>query len=404
MIHKPMVRNNICINAHPRGCEVETQRQIEYIAARAPRYHALASRPKAVLVVGASTGYGLASRIAATFGFGVPTVGVSYEKEPSESKTGTPGWYNNRAFDAASRKAGIASRTIDGDAFSREVKDRVIAAARELGLAFDLVIYSLASPVRLDPETGVLHESSVKPIGDTYSGRSMNAFTRELGEASLAPATESEIASTVKVMGGEDWELWIEVLATAGLLAQGATTVAYSYIGPALSWPIYRDGTIGRAKAQLEATVPRLRSAFEQLGLSAFVSINKALVTRSSAIIPVIPLYISTLFKVMKERGTHEDCTAQIDRLYRDRLYADKPGGVPVDIEGRIRLDDLEMLQGVQADIEARMAHVTQDNLTKLADVEGYKVDFLRAHGFEVPSVNYELDVAPNYDPLAALS
>lgn len=401
MILKPMVRNNICMNAHPRGCEVETQKQIDYIAARKPRYAALAERPTAVLVVGCSTGYGLASRIGAAFGFGVPTVGVSFEKSPSDTKTGTPGWYNNRAFDAAARRAGLAARTIDGDAFSREVKASVVAAAKELGLVFDLVVYSLASPVRSDPATGILYQSVVKPIGETYSGRTVNAFTGHLGEASLAPATEEEVSSTVKVMGGEDWELWIEALNEGGVLAKGARTLAYSYLGPALSWPIYRDGTIGRAKAHLEATAPRLNARFRELGLDAHVSINKALVTRSSAIIPIIPLYISTLFKVMKERGTHEDCIAQIDRLYRDRLYSAHNGGVPVDAEGRIRLDDLEMLQGVQTEIEARMAHITQENLPKLADVEGFRVDFLRAHGFEVPTVNYELEIEPDYDPFA---
>ncbi len=402
MILKPMVRNNICTNAHPRGCEVETRRQIDYILARKPRYAGLPERPTAVLVIGCSTGYGLASRIGATFGFGVPTLGVSYEKAPSATKTGTPGWYNNRSFEAAARKAGIPAKTIDGDAYSKEIKAETIKAAKELGLSFDLVVYSLASPVRTDPATGVMYQSTVKPIGEAYSGRTVNAFTGHLGEASLEPATESEVAATVKVMGGEDWELWIAALAEAGLLAKGVKTLAYSYVGPALSWPIYRDGTIGRAKAHLEATAPNLNSRFASLGLKAYVSINKALVTRSSAVIPIIPLYISTLFKVMKERGTHEDCSAQIDRLFRDRLYAGKNGGVPVDAEGRIRLDDLEMLQGVQAEIEARMAHITQENLGRLADVDSFRVDFLRAHGFEVPTVNYEAEIDPDYDPLSS--
>ncbi|HUX39271.1 MAG TPA: enoyl-ACP reductase FabV [Rectinemataceae bacterium] len=400
MILKPMVRNNICTNAHPKGCEIETRRHIDYIVARRPRYSTLPEKPTAVLVVGCSTGYGLASRIGASFGFGIPTLGVSFEKAPSQTKTGTPGWYNNRAFEAAAAKAGLAARTLDGDAYSKTIKAAVVEAAKEMGLVFDLVIYSLASPVRTDPETGAMYQSTVKPIGEAYSGRTVNAFTGHLGEASLEPASDAEIASTVKVMGGEDWELWIEALAEGGVLAKGAKTVAYSYVGPALSWPIYRDGTIGKAKAHLEATAPTLARRFEDRNLQAYVSINKALVTRSSAIIPIIPLYISTLFKVMKERGTHEDCTAQIDRLYRDRLYAGKPGGVPVDAEGRIRLDDLEMLQGVQAEIEARMAHVTQENLAKLADVEGFRLDFLRTHGFEVPMVNYDIDIEPDYDPM----
>jgi len=398
MIHKPMVRNNICINAHPRGCEVETSRQIEHIRARKPRYDILPEKPRAVLVVGCSTGYGLASRIGAAFGFGAATLGVSFEKAPSESKTGTPGWYNNRTFDREAAKAKLASRTIDGDAFSRETKEAVIKAAKELGLVFDLVVYSLAAPVRTDPVTGAMYQSVVKPIGESYSGRTFDTFTGLIKEASIEPADAAEIEATVKVMGGEDWELWIAALAGQGLLAKGAKTVAYSYIGPALSWPIYRDGTIGRAKAHLEASARRLNETGP--GISAYVSINKALVTRSSAVIPIIPLYISTLFKVMKERGTHEDCAAQIDRLYRDRLYAGRTGGPALDEERRIRLDDLEMLQGVQAEIEARMSHITQDNLHRLADVEGFRSDFLKAHGFEVPTVNYDLDVPPDYDPL----
>jgi enoyl-[acyl-carrier protein] reductase/trans-2-enoyl-CoA reductase (NAD+) len=399
MIHEPMVRNNICINAHPKGCEVETRRQIEHISARKPRYAALPDKPRAVLVVGASTGYGLASRIGAAFGFGAITVGVSFEKAPTDSRTGTPGWYNNRTFDAEAKKAGLDSKSIDGDAFSKEIKAAAVAAAKDLGITYDLVIYSLAAPNRTDPVTGITYQSVIKPIGEVYRGKSVNVFTGEFSEASIEPANEEDITATVKVMGGEDWELWIEALDEGGVLSSDAKTVAYSYIGPALSWPIYRDGTIGRAKAHLEETAPRLASRFASRGLSVYVSINKALVTRASAVIPVIPLYVSTLFKVMKERGTHEDCAAQIDRLYRDRLYSGRAGGPPVDSEGRIRLDDLEMLQGVQAEIEARMSHVTQENLKKLADVDGFRIDFLRAHGFEVPTVNYSLDVPSDYDP-----
>ncbi|MBL8967569.1 MAG: trans-2-enoyl-CoA reductase family protein [Spirochaetaceae bacterium] len=403
MIMKPMVRNNICINAHPVGCARETLRQIEYVAARKKLYEALPG-PRAVLVIGASTGYGLASRIAAAFGFGAATVGVSYEKAPSETKVGTPGWYDNRAFEAAARAEGLVSHGVDGDAYSAEVKAEVIRAARELGLRFDLVVYSLASPVRLDPETGVLHKSAIKPLRAPYRGRSVDVFTGRISEAEVQPATEEEAAETVKVMGGEDWALWIEALAEAGVLAPSAVSVAYSYVGPELSWPIYRDGTIGRAKAHLEATAAALSARHADRGLRAYVSINKALVTRASAVIPVIPLYVSTLFKVMKERGSHEDCVAQIDRLYRDRLYAPGPGGSPaapaLDPEGRIRLDDLEMSPGVQAEVEARMAHIVPENLATLADVEGFRLDFLRIHGFEVPGVDYEADIAPDYDPL----
>ncbi len=404
MTLKPMVRNNICINAHPQGCERETLRQVDYIRARRHAYAQLPG-PKAALVIGASTGYGLASRIAAAFGFGAATVGFSFEKAPSATKTGTPGWYNNRAFEAASRDAGIPSRTIDQDAFSREAKEAAVAAARELGIRYDLVVYSLASPVRTDPETGKLWKSVIKPLGSAYRGRTVDAFTGRLFEASAEPATEEEATETVKVMGGEDWALWIDALRSGGVLAPEAITVAYSYVGPALSWPIYRDGTIGRAKAHLEATAKNLSARYATDGLSAYVSIDKAVVTRASAVIPVIPLYVSTLFKVMKERGSHEDCIAQIDRLYRERLYIAAPGGgraePPRDAEGRIRIDELEMSPGVQAEVEARMAHITEENLRELADLDGFRGDFLRAHGFEVPGVDYEAEIAPDYDPLA---
>jgi enoyl-[acyl-carrier protein] reductase / trans-2-enoyl-CoA reductase (NAD+) len=396
LILKPMVRNNVCLNAHPVGCARETERQIRYVRERAAEYGRLAG-PTAVLVIGCSTGYGLASRIAAAFGFGAATLGVSYERSPSETSTGTPGWYDNRAFDEAAAAASLASRSLDGDAFSKDMKSRVIQAALELGLRFDLVVYSLASPLRTDPETGEQYRSVIKPIGGVYRGRTVDAFTGELSFAEVQGATETEVAQTIKVMGGEDWELWIAALREAGVLAPKATTVAYSYIGPELSWPIYRDGTIGAAKTHLEASAKRL-SASARDGLEAYVSINKALVTRASAVIPVIPLYVSTLFKVMKERGTHEDCVAQIDRLYRERLYRGGPGkgrsAVPVDAEGRIRLDELEMEAAVQAEVSSRISRISAGNIGELADVEGFRLDFLRVHGFEVEGVDYEADLS----------
>ncbi|HUW41783.1 MAG TPA: enoyl-ACP reductase FabV [Rectinemataceae bacterium] len=389
MILKPMVRNNVCINAHPGGCAVETGRQIEAIRAKRPAYDRL-DGPKAVLVVGCSTGYGLASRIAAAFGFGAATLGVSYERGPSEASTGTPGWYNNRSFDAEAGAAGLVSRTFDGDAFSAAMKEQVIAAARGLGLRFDLVVYSLASPARTDPGTGTVYRSAIKPIGGVYRGKTVDPFSSVLSQAEVQPATEDEIAQTVKVMGGEDWALWLEALRGAGALAPEATTVAYSYVGPELSWPIYRDGTIGRAKSHLEATAKRIT---ETGAAKAYVSINKALVTRASAVIPVIPLYVSILYKVMKERGIHEDCIDQIDRLFRDRLYS---GSDPaLDAEGRIRIDELEMGAAVQAEVASRMARVDETDLAALADVEGFRSDFLRAHGFAVEGIDYEADVSP---------
>jgi enoyl-[acyl-carrier protein] reductase / trans-2-enoyl-CoA reductase (NAD+) len=388
MLIKPMVRGSICLNAHPIGCARETERQIEFVRERADEYARLRG-PKSVLVIGCSTGYGLATRIAAAFGFRAATVGVSYEKEPSESSTGTPGWYNNRAFDAAATAEGLPAITMNGDAFSVEMKGRVVAAARELRMKFDLVVYSLASPVRVDPATGEMHRSVIKPIGAPYRGRTVDVWSRELSEAEVQPATEAEAAATVKVMGGEDWELWMEALREGGVLAPGAVALAYSYIGPSLSWPIYRDGTIGAAKADLELAADRMRVA----GIRAYVSVNKALVTRASAVIPVIPLYISILFKVMKERGVHEDCIAQADRLFRERLYDGMP--LPLDEEGRIRLDELEMAKAVQAEVESRMRRIGPDSLSELADLEGFRLDFLRAHGFEVEGVDYGAEVSP---------
>jgi enoyl-[acyl-carrier protein] reductase/trans-2-enoyl-CoA reductase (NAD+) len=269
------------------------------------------------------------------------------------------------------------------------MKARVVQAAKELGVKFDLVVYSLASPVRTDPETGEQHRSVIKPLGGPYRGRTVDMFTSALTFAEVQPATAEEAAHTVKVMGGEDWELWIEALKGAGALAPEAKTVAYSYIGPELSWAIYRDGTIGKAKNHLEESAKRLRGG----GTEAYVSINKALVTRASAVIPVIPLYVSVLFKVMKERGIHEDCVAQMDRLFRDRLYSGGP--VPVDAEGRIRIDELEMGASVQAEVNSRIAKINPENIGELADVEGFRADFLRIHGFEVEGVDYEADIAP---------
>jgi enoyl-[acyl-carrier protein] reductase / trans-2-enoyl-CoA reductase (NAD+) len=395
MLIKPMVRGSICLNAHPLGCALETGRQIEYVRERAGAYSGLKG-PKAVLVIGCSTGYGLATRIAAAFGFRASTMGVSFEKEPSASSTGTPGWYNNRAFDEAATAEGLRATTMNVDAFSVESKGRVVAAARELGVKFDLVVYSLASPVRADPATGEMHRSVIKPIGAPYRGRTVDPFTRELSEAEVQIATEAEVAATVKVMGGEDWELWMDALRQGGVLSPDSVAVAYSYIGPSLSWPIYRDGTIGAAKADLERAARRMRDA----GGRACVSINKALVTRSSAVIPVIPLYISTLFKVMKERGVHEDCVAQADRLMRERLYAGRP--LPLDEEGRIRLDELEMAKSVQEEVESRMRRVDSQSLSELADVEGFRLDFLRVHGFEVEGVDYEAEVTPQGQSLAS--
>lgn len=398
MIIKPMIRGNICINAHPIGCAKETDRQIEYVKAQKEKRGIKTAAeggkaPKAVLVVGCSTGYGLASRISATFEFGSATVGVSFEKEGSEKKAGTPGWYNNLAFDRAAKKAGIPSVTLNMDAFSDECRQAVIQEAKKMGVAFDLVVYSLASPVRTDPETGILHKSVIKPIGKDYSGQTMDMLTGELSYVVAEKATEEEAMETIKVMGGEDWKRWILQLEEAGVLAQGCKTVAYSYIGPELSHGIYRDGTIGGAKKHLEETACFLNGFLkDNLSGEAYVSINKGLVTRSSAVIPIIPLYLSILFKVMKEKGTHEGCIEQMERLFAERLYT-ADGKVPVDEDNLIRVDDWEMDCEVQAEVNRRLAMVTQENIREIGDVDGYLHDFMATNGFDVAGVDYQADV-----------
>jgi enoyl-[acyl-carrier protein] reductase/trans-2-enoyl-CoA reductase (NAD+) len=398
MIIKPMIRNNICLNSHPTGCFTVVKRQIE-LAKKELRPGN--ETPKLVLVVGCSTGYGLASRIAAGFGYGAATVGISLEKAASETKPGTPGYYNNQAFDREAAAAGLQSISLDGDAFSNEMKDRAAeaikkaAAAANIEAKIDLIIYSLASPVRTDPKTGIMHRSVIKPIGRSYSGKTIDMMTGVISTASAESATDEEIANTVKVMGGEDWELWIDALSKAGVLSPKVKTVAYTYLGPELSWPIYKNGTIGRAKEDLERAGRAINAKLSATGGAAWVSVNKALVTRASAVIPIIPFYVSCLFKEMKEKGIHEGCIEQIIRLYKDRLYAAAATAakVPVDSEGRIRIDDWEMREDVQKDTLARMEKVTEENIFELSDIAGFKHDFLEAHGFDVAGVDYDADV-----------
>ena len=403
MIIKPMIRSNICINAHPIGCAKETEHQINYVIEQKAKRNTKSAKeggkgPALVLVLGCSTGYGLASRITAAFEYGADTIGVSFEKEASETRGGTPGWYNNLAFDKAAKKAGLTSVTINADAFAHETRAAVIEEIKKLGKTVDLVVYSLASPVRVDPDTKEMYKSVIKPIGNVYSGTTVDMMTGKMTQASTEPANEEEIANTVKVMGGADWALWIKALAEAGVLSQGVRTVAYSYIGPKLSHAIYRDGTIGEAKKDLEATALNLNDQLSSaLGGAAFVSENKGLVTRSSAVIPIISLYLSIMFKVMKEKGTHEGCIEQMERLFAERLYTGEnsaAGTPPTDSEHRIRIDDWEMAEDVQAEIAKRMAVVTEENLSELADMEGYKHDFLAINGFDVTGVDYEADVA----------
>ena len=372
------IANGICLDVNPEGCERLVLEQIR----KTGQYASLGKGPRSVLVLGASGGYGLSARIVSAFNAGAETLGVSLEREPNEKRVGSPGWYNNIAFDTAAKKAGLKAVTLQGDAFSEATKMQVVQAVRDHQFKpFDLVIYSLASPVRTDPQTGVTHRTTIKPIGRANTALTLNLANGQLKHVSLAPATEEEITDTMKVMGGEDWKLWIEKLQQEGLLSPGVKTIAFSYIGPALSQDIYRAGTLGRAKAHLEATAHELKSLLEPVGGSAAVAVCKAVVTRASAVIPAMPLYIAVLFRVMKDMGLHEDCLAQINRLFRERLYID--GEIPVDSEGRIRLDDWELSEAVQKRVSDVYQHVTNENVWELTDFEGYQRDFLELHGLE---------------------
>jgi len=370
------ISNGICLDVNPAGCARRVAEQVAAEKVLPP----MADGPKAVLVLGASGGYGLASRIVAAFGAGARTMGVSFEREPRENRGGSPGWYNNLAFDEAARQHGLASVTLMADAYLPESKARVIATARANGFEkFDLVIYSLAAPARTDPATGTIYRTSIKPIGQSYSSLTLNLANGTLKTTTIAPATEEEITGTVKVMGGEDWKLWIEALQTAGLLHAGVKTLAFSYLGPACTRAVYRSGTLGRAKAHLEATARELDGLLAPLGGSARVAICKALVTRASAVIPAMPLYLAALYRVMKNRGLHEDCLDQMNRLFRDRLYSGRP--VLVDEDQRIRLDDWEMRDEVQAEVTKILETVTTENVWSLVDYEGYQREFLALHG-----------------------
>lgn len=384
MIITPKIRGFICTTAHPEGCAANVRSQIDHVKAQP----ALSHPPKKVLVIGASTGYGLASRIVPAFGGGAATIGVFFEKPGTETKTGSAGWYNSVAFEEAAAEAGLYARSFNGDAFSREMKDEVIAAIRaDLG-EVDCIVYSLASPRRTDPTDGETYKSVLKPIGAPYTQKNINTDTGVVNTVSIEAASNDEIIHTVKVMGGEDWELWIDALAGAGVLADGFHTVAYSYIGPDLTYPIYTNGTIGRAKEHLEESAARMNARFGDA--SAFVSVNKALVTQASSAIPVVPLYISLLYKVMKERGLHEGTIEQIERLFSDHLAS---GGAPVvDERGRIRIDDREMSEPVQEAVAEAWEKVTTENLSELSDFSGYKREFLRLFGFGVEGVDYEKD------------
>ncbi len=388
MVIKPKVRGFICTNAHPVGCAAAVKEQIEYV-----QQHELEGEgPKNVLVIGCSTGYGLASRITSAFGYGAKTLGVCFEKEPSERKTGTAGWYNTAAFHQQAEKAGVYADTLNGDAFSDEMKSEVIKKIKaDLGKV-DLVIYSLASPRRTDPESGVTYKSTLKPVGQAYTTKTYDTDKDKVHEVSLEPATDEEIAHTIKVMGGEDWERWINALAEADVLAQGAKTTAYTYIGKELTWPIYGQATIGKAKEDLDRAAAAINGTHSNLSVDAHVSSLKALVTQASSAIPVMPLYISLIYKVMKQEGTHEGCIEQIHGLFNDCLYGDTP---TLDEQKRYRMDGKETNDATQAKIKALWDQTTQENFHQISDYKGYNHEFLKLFGFDIDSVDYDQDVDP---------
>ncbi len=394
MIIQPKIRGFICTTAHPVGCARHVQEQIDYVKKHPP----IKNGAKKVLVLGASNGYGLASRIVIAFGCGAGTIGVFFEKPPEDKRTATAGWYNSVAFDKAAHKAGLYAKSFNGDAFSDEMKAQVAETIRKDLGQVDMVVYSLASPRRTHPKTGQLSKSVLKPIGASYTNKSLDLNTYQIETVSLPVATQEEVDQTVAVMGGEDWEMWIDILERNNLLAKGCLTVAYSYIGPEITTPIYRRGTIGAAKDHLEATAKKLNERLKKMNGSAFISVNKALVTQSSSAIPFIPLYFVLLSKVMREKGLDENCVGQMYRLFAQCFFAGPP--IPIDKEGRIRVDDREMRQDVQDEVQRRWAKITAENLNEFADLKGFEVDFMKLFGFGFSDVDYNADVEHNL-PLA---
>jgi len=392
MIIQPKVRGFICTTTHPTGCALNVRDQIASTRARGVR----SDGPKKVLVIGASTGYGLAARISAAFGFGADTLGVFFEKPGTDNKPGTAGWYNAAAFDQFAKAEGLYSRSINGDAFSDEVRAKAIKLIQnEMGGQVDLVIYSLAAPVRKLPETGEVKRSSLKPIGEAYVSTAIDTNRDTVTTATIEPATEQEIEDTVAVMGGQDWELWMGALERAGVLAPDVKTVAFSYIGTEITWPIYWHGALGRAKQDLDATAQRLDARLKAKGGSARVAVLKSVITQASAAIPVLPLYIAIVFRIMKEKGLHEGTIEQLDRLLRERLYREDGQSAEVDAEGRLRLDDWELRPEVQDACKALWPTITTENLFEQTDYANYKREFLRLFGFEREDVDYAADVNP---------
>ena len=376
----------MCVTAHPEGCAKEVENQIALV-----KKNGKINGPKRVLVIGSSTGYGLSTRIVAAFGCGAETLGVMFERPSTNGKTASPGWYNTAAFEKAAIAEGLKAKTINGDAFSDEIKAQVIDEIKNGMGQVDLVIYSLASPRRTDPETGEVYKATLKPVGEKFSSITLDTDRKEIQNVEIEPATDEDVLNTQKVMGGEDWVRWIDQLKAAGVLAEGVRTVAYSYIGPDVTWPIYRNGTIGKAKEHLEQSARSITEALGSLKGDAYIAVNKAVVTQASSAIPVVPLYISLLFKIMKADGSHEGCIEQMDRLFRTCLY--HGGSVPLDEVGRIRVDDWEMREDIQKAVAELWPKVTSENLIEISDFTGYQQEFLRLFGFEQEGVNYDLEV-----------
>ena len=390
MIIKPRVRGFMCITSHPIGCERNVVEQINYIKSQVP-----VVGPKRVLVIGSSTGYGLSARITAAFGCGASTVGIFFEKPGTDRKPGSAGWYNSAAFHKHADANGIYAKSINGDAFSDEVKQRAITTIKEDLGQIDLVIYSLAAPRRQHPKTGEVFNSTLKPVGKNISMRGINTDKETIQEFSLEAASEQEIQDTVSVMGGEDWQMWLEALSVAGVLAEGAKTTAFTYIGEKMTWDLYWDGTIGQAKKDLDTKVISIRDSLARIGGDARVAVLKAVVTQSSSAIPIMPLYLAMLFREMKADGSHEGCIEQLYRLFTEGLYTDTP---QYDQEGRLRMDDLELRPEIQDAVAKSWANISTENLRQLTDFAGYKHEFLALFGFDIAGIDYEADVNPEVD------
>jgi len=386
MVLEPKIVGGVCLTAHPAGLKKALDEQIAYVA----KQQAI-TMPKRVLIIGGSTGYGLATRIAVAFAGSAGTLNVSFEREPTDRKPASPGWYNNKYFDRAANDAGLIAESLNADAFATETRQTVIRRIKELFGQVDLLVYSIASPARKDPESGELFKSVLKPVGQAYTAKSVDFLNGSVGEITIEPAKGDDEAHSVKVMGGEDWILWIQALLDGDVLADGAKSVAYSYIGPEITFAIYREGTIGAAKEHLEKSAAMLNSTLKAIGGEAFVSVNKALVTRASSVIPVVPLYISLLFKEMKEKGLHEGCIEQMYRMLSAKVYGEQ--GVLRDSAGLVRMDDWEMREDVQKAVAAKWDSITTENIQELSDIDGFRTDFLHLHGFGWDGVDYAAEV-----------